>query len=64
MRLLSRRTRPRATKIGPGERYVAAGAEEARRLGHAYVGTEHVLLALTRKADGGAATVLRGLGVT
>jgi ATP-dependent Clp protease ATP-binding subunit ClpA len=33
--------------IRPAERYLAAGAEEARRLGHRYVGTEHVLLSLT-----------------
>ena len=37
--------------------------EEARRLGHDYVGTEHALLALAAADHGGAAEVLRALGV-
>jgi ATP-dependent Clp protease ATP-binding subunit ClpC len=37
--------------------------EEARRLGHHYIGTEHVLLALVR-VEGVAMDVLRRLGVT
>ncbi|MBN2386400.1 MAG: ATP-dependent Clp protease ATP-binding subunit [Anaerolineales bacterium] len=36
---------------------------EARRMGHHYVGTEHLLLALTQ-AGGAAAEVLKKLGVT
>lgn len=64
MRLLRRRGQPRTRTTRPAERYVAAGADEARRLGHGYVGTEHVLLALTRDPDGGAAKALRRLGVT
>ena len=36
---------------------------EAMQLGHAYIGTEHLLLALLREGDGVAATVLRSLGV-
>jgi ATP-dependent Clp protease ATP-binding subunit ClpA len=63
MRLLRRRTLPRTRSMRPAERYLAAGAEEARRLGVSYVGTEHVLLALTRDPDGGAARVLGQLGV-
>ena len=48
MRLLTRkqRPRPRAKTIRPAERYLTAGAEQARRLGCSFVGTEHVLLAL------------------
>ena len=64
MRLLRRATRPRARKARPAERYLSAGADEARRLGHAYIGTEHVLLALTRAPAGGATLVLRHFGVT
>jgi ATP-dependent Clp protease ATP-binding subunit ClpA len=64
MRLLRRPSRPRLRATRPGERYLAAGADEARRLGHSYVGTEHVLLALTRNPQGGAARVLSQLGVT
>jgi ATP-dependent Clp protease ATP-binding subunit ClpC len=37
--------------------------DEARRLGHHYIGTEHLLLGLVR-ADGTAVEVLRRLGVT
>src|SRR5579859_4086321 len=37
--------------------------EEARRLNHHYIGTEHLLLGLLRERDGGAANVLRSLGV-
>lgn len=65
MRLLPRRRPgPRAKTAGPAEPYLAAGAEQARRLGHSYVGTEHVLLALMRNPDGGATAVLRELGVS
>ncbi len=37
--------------------------EEARRLNHNYVGTEHLLLALVREGEGVAAKVLVGMGV-
>jgi ATP-dependent Clp protease ATP-binding subunit ClpA len=64
MRLLRRSTRPRAKAFRPAERYLGAGADEARLLGHCYVGTEHVLLALTRDPRGGATRALGELGVT
>lgn len=38
--------------------------EEARRLNHAYIGTEHILLALIRQGDGPAIDALRQLGLT
>jgi ATP-dependent Clp protease ATP-binding subunit ClpC len=37
--------------------------EEARRLNHNYIGTEHLLLGLVREGDGVAAKVLSNLGV-
>ena len=37
--------------------------EEAARLHHEYVGTEHILLGLIREEDGVAARVLKDLGV-
>jgi ATP-dependent Clp protease ATP-binding subunit ClpC len=37
--------------------------EEAVRLHHEYVGTEHLLLGLLREGTGGSATVLRNLGI-
>lgn len=64
MRLLRRqRSAPRAKTGRPAERYLAAGADEARRLGHRSVGTEHVLLALTRDPDRGASRILQQLDV-
>ena len=64
MRLLRRqRPAPRAKTGRPAQRYLAAGADEARRLGHPFVGTEHVLLALSRDPNGAAARILRQLDV-
>ena len=37
--------------------------EEARRIHHEYVGTEHVLLGLLRESAGLASKVLRNLGI-
>ena len=64
MRLLTRkqRARPRAKTIRPAERYLTAGAEEARRLGCGFVGTEHVLLALVHDRASGGAALLGRLG--
>jgi ATP-dependent Clp protease ATP-binding subunit ClpA len=42
---------------------VVAAQEEARRLGHDYIGTEHVLLALLADADGAVTRALAGDGV-
>ncbi len=38
--------------------------EEARRMGHHYIGTEHLLLGLVRSTEGKAMDVLRKLGIT
>ena len=38
--------------------------DEARRMGHHYIGTEHLLLGLVRQQEGVAIDVLRRLGVT
>ncbi len=66
MKLLQRdrRRAPRAKTIRPAEPYLLRGADEARRLGHNYIGTEHVLLALIRDPNGGATRLLRGLAVS
>ena len=37
--------------------------EEALRLGHDYIGTEHLLLGIIREGDGMAVKILRNLGV-
>lgn len=54
---------PRPKTIRPAEPYLFAGASEARRRGHPFIGTEHLLLALVGKADGRARLVLEQLGV-
>jgi len=48
---------PRAKKV------LEFAIEEARNLGHNYVGTEHLLLGLLREHDGVAAQVLMNLGL-
>lgn len=45
-------------------RVVVLAQEEARRLGHNYIGTEHVLLGLLGEQDGIAARALRRFDVT
>src|SRR5438034_11471891 len=42
---------------------LAMAREEAARLHHEYVGTEHILLGLIREGEGVAATVLQNLNV-
>jgi ATP-dependent Clp protease ATP-binding subunit ClpA len=44
-------------------RVVVLSQEEARLLGHNYIGTEHILLGLVREGEGVAAQVLEALGV-
>jgi RNA polymerase sigma factor (sigma-70 family) len=52
------------TQLTPrGKRVLDLAFEEARRLNHTYIGTEHILLGLVREGYGAAARVLRGLGV-
>jgi Clp amino terminal domain, pathogenicity island component/UvrB/uvrC motif len=43
---------------------VALAQEEAKRLDHNYIGTEHILLGLLREGDGVAAKVLESLGIS
>src|SRR4051812_17535115 len=42
---------------------MALANHEAQRLGHEYIGTEHILLGLVKEGTGTAARVLRDLGV-
>lgn len=46
------------------KRVIELAVEEARRMGHHYIGTEHLLLGLVRQGDGVAMDVLRKLGVS
>lgn len=45
------------------KRILEISAMEARRMGHSYVGTEHLLLAIIRDGDGIAAQILASLGI-
>ena len=45
------------------KRVLALAQDEAIRLNHDYIGTEHLLLGLIREGEGEAARVLRSLGV-
>ena len=49
---------PRAKKV------IELSLDESRKLGHSYVGTEHLLLALIREGEGVAARVLANAGVS
>ena len=49
---------PRAKKV------VELAVDEARRMTHTYIGTEHLLIGLMREGEGVAAGVLESLGVT
>lgn len=49
---------PRAKKV------IELSVDESRKLGHAYIGTEHILLALIREGEGVAARVLANAGVS
>jgi ATP-dependent Clp protease ATP-binding subunit ClpC len=51
--------------LTPGMQQVLEYAiEEAQKMGHHYIGTEHLLLGLVRQDEGVAVDVLRKLGVT
>jgi len=45
------------------KRVLELAMDEARRMGHQYIGTEHLLLGLVRQGDGMAIDILRRLGV-
>ena len=49
---------PRAKKV------IELAVDEARRLSHHYIGTEHILIGIMREGEGVAAGVLESLGVT
>ena len=49
---------PRAKKV------VELAVDEARRMNHTYIGTEHLLIGLMREGEGVAAGVLESLGIT
>ncbi|MEN6530628.1 MAG: ATP-dependent Clp protease ATP-binding subunit [Anaerolineaceae bacterium] len=59
------REEPASLELSLGAQQVLENAiEEARQLGHPFVGTEHLLLGLTHSTEGLALTVLARLGVS
>jgi ATP-dependent Clp protease ATP-binding subunit ClpA len=61
--LLRRCPRPRTTSFRPAEHYLTAAAADARRLGHGYIGTEHLLMGLLRTDPNPATRLLRRLDI-
>jgi ATP-dependent Clp protease ATP-binding subunit ClpC len=66
-KLVGRGSTPGASEVGLTPRakkvVLELSSEEARHLGHNYIGTEHILLGLIREREGVAARVLENLGV-
>ncbi len=61
----STRTSPTQLDLSPGTKKVLELAvDEARRMGHHYIGTEHLLLGLVRQQEGVAIDVLKRLGIS
>lgn len=62
--------RGEATPVGEvgftprSKKAIELAVDEARRLGHQYLGTEHLLLGLLREEDGIGADILESLGIT
>jgi ATP-dependent Clp protease ATP-binding subunit ClpA len=60
-------TPPEAGEIGltpRAKKAIELSADEARRLNHHYIGTEHLLLGLTKEREGVAAVVLKSLDIS
>ncbi len=65
--IIGRGERPGTGEIGltpRAKRVIELAIDEARHLGHSYIGTEHLLLGLLREGEGIAANVLDSLGIT
>ena len=63
--IIGRGDRPVVGEVGltpRAKRVIELAIDEARRLGHNYIGTEHLLLGLVREGEGIAAGVLESLG--
>jgi len=58
------RTTATTAELSPGtKRILELAVDEARRMGHHYIGTEHLLLGLVRQSEGVAIDVLNRLGI-
>jgi ATP-dependent Clp protease ATP-binding subunit ClpC len=61
---VGRHSGPRIELAPATELVLQSAIEEARRMGHHYIGTEHILLGLVRQDEGVGLDVLRRLGIT
>ena len=64
--IIGRGDRPTPGEIGltpRAKKVIELAVDEARRLNHHYIGTEHLLIGLMREGEGVAAGVLESLGV-
>src|SRR5204862_6200112 len=58
-------TSPSEITLSPStKKVIELAIDEARKLGHSHVGTEHLLLGLVREGEGIASGVLESLGVS
>ncbi|MBI2853669.1 MAG: ATP-dependent Clp protease ATP-binding subunit [Chloroflexi bacterium] len=65
--IMGRGEKPSTGELGltpRAKRVIEFAVDEARRLNHSYIGTEHLLLGLLREGEGVAAGVLESFGVT
>jgi len=65
--IIGRGERPTPGEIGltpRAKKVIELAVDEARRLSHHYIGTEHLLIGLMREGEGVAAGVLESLGVS
>jgi len=65
--VIGRGEKPSAGETGltpKAKRVIELAIDEARHLGHNYIGTEHLLLGLLREGEGVAAAILDSLGIT
>ena len=61
---VGRQTSGRIELAPATEQVLQVAIEEARRMGHHYIGTEHLLLGMVRQGEGVGLEVLRRLGIT
>ncbi|MCX6012830.1 MAG: ATP-dependent Clp protease ATP-binding subunit [Chloroflexi bacterium] len=64
--MIGRGDKPTSNEIGltpRAKKVIELAVDEARRLNHHYIGTEHLLLGLLREGEGVAANVLESLGI-
>ena len=64
--IIERQEKGSSKEIGltpTSKKVIELSVDEARRLGHHYIGTEHLLIGLMREGDGVAAGVLESLGI-